>query len=146
MLVSAIHQHGSAIGIHMSPPFFWDSLPPLTLRHLSRSSQSLGLRSLHHTANSHWLSILHMLVCVFPCYSLHSSHPLLLTLNPTVSVSLFSMSYANLFDIREALGPQPRHYRENHSMLMYFLNLLIFNKRLITRLCWFLPYINMDQP
>ena len=44
-----------------------------------------------------------MLVCVFPCYSLHSSHPLLLTLNPTVSVSLFSMSYANLFDIREAL-------------------------------------------
>ena len=44
-----------------------------------------------------------MLVCVFPGYSLHSSHPLLLTLNPTVSVSLFSMSYANLFDIREAL-------------------------------------------
>ena len=44
-----------------------------------------------------------MLVCVFPCYSLHSSHPLLLTLNPTVSVSLFSMSYANIFDIRQAL-------------------------------------------
>ena len=30
MLVSAIHQHESIIGIHMSPPS-WTSLPPLTL-------------------------------------------------------------------------------------------------------------------
>ena len=32
----------------------------------SRLSQS----SLSHTSNSHWLSILHMVVCMFPCYSI----------------------------------------------------------------------------
>ena len=39
--------------------------------------QSTGLKSLCHTANSHLLSILHMLVYMFQCYSLNSSHPFL---------------------------------------------------------------------
>ena len=75
VLVSAIHQHESAIGIHMSSPS-WTSLPPPTPSHPSRLSQSTGLSSLSHTANSHWQSILHMVMYMFPCYSLHSSHPL----------------------------------------------------------------------
>ena len=41
MLVSAIHQHESATGIHMSPPS-WTSLSPLTLSYSSRLSQSTG--------------------------------------------------------------------------------------------------------
>ena len=41
MLVSAIHQHESAIGVHMSPPS-WTSLPPPTPSHPSRLSQSTG--------------------------------------------------------------------------------------------------------
>ena len=41
------HQHESAMGVHMSPPF-WTSLP------------SPSLNSLRHTENSHWLSILHI--------------------------------------------------------------------------------------
>ena len=57
MLASTIHQHESAIGIPMSPPS-WTSTPS----HPSRLLQSLGLSSLSHTANSHWLSILHMVV------------------------------------------------------------------------------------
>ena len=40
-------------------------------------SQSTRLSSLHHTANSHWLSTLHMVMYTFPRCSLHSSHPLL---------------------------------------------------------------------
>ena len=39
--------------------------------------QSPGLSSLSHTANSHWLSISHMIVYMLPCYSLLLSHPLL---------------------------------------------------------------------
>ena len=31
---------------------------------------------MHHTTNSHWLSILHMVIYMFPCCSLNSSHPL----------------------------------------------------------------------
>ena len=42
-----------------------------------------------HALNSHWSSILHMVMYMFRCYSLTSSHPLLLSLNPKVcSLSL----------------------------------------------------------
>ena len=72
VLFSAIYQHKSAIGIHMSPRS-WISLSPPTPSHLSRLSQSPGLSSLSHSANSHCLSLLHMVMCIFICYSLHSS-------------------------------------------------------------------------
>ena len=74
-LVSEIHQHESAISVHMPPP----SGPPF---HLPPQPTPLGchrvsgLSSLHHTADSHWLSILHTIMCMFQCYSLNSSHAL----------------------------------------------------------------------
>ena len=37
-----------------------------------------------HTANFHWLSTLHTVIYMLPCYSLNSSHPLLLPLCPQV--------------------------------------------------------------
>ena len=76
VLVSALHQHESARDIHMSLPS-WASFPPPTPSHPSRLSQSPGLSTLSNTANSHWLSILHTAVYMFPCYSVRSSHPLL---------------------------------------------------------------------
>ena len=76
VLVSAIHQHGSAMDLHMFPPS-WAFLPPPIPSQPSRLSLSPGLTSLSHTANSHWLSILHMIVYMCPWYCLHSSHPLL---------------------------------------------------------------------
>ena len=57
--------------------FSWTSLPPPPSSHPSRLFQSPGMNSLNHTANSHWLSILRMVVHMLPCYCLHSSHPLL---------------------------------------------------------------------
>ena len=69
VLVSALHQHESAIGTHMSPRS-GTSLPPPTLSHPPRLSQSPGLSFLSHTENSHWLSVLHVVVCnMLPCYS-----------------------------------------------------------------------------
>ena len=70
VLVSAIHQHESVIGIRMLP------LSWTTPSHPSRLSQSMHFSSLSQTANSHWLSILHMVIYMFPYYSLHLSHPL----------------------------------------------------------------------
>ena len=37
-----------------------------------------GLRSLSHIASSHWLSVLHVVMHMFPCHSLSLFHPLLL--------------------------------------------------------------------
>ena len=39
--------------------------------------RALGLSWLNHTENSHWLSVLHMVICMFSCYPLNLSHPLL---------------------------------------------------------------------
>ena len=60
---------------HLTPP------SPL---HPSRLSQRLALGALHHTSHLHWPSLLHMVVHMFQCNSLKSSHPLLLPLSPKV--------------------------------------------------------------
>ena len=51
--------------MHLSPSS-WPSLPPPTPCHTLKLSQSTYLSSLSHTANSHWLSILHTVVYTFP--------------------------------------------------------------------------------
>ena len=43
-----------------------------------------SLSSLHHAANFHWLFILHMVMYMFPCYSLNSSNPLFPLVCPQV--------------------------------------------------------------
>ena len=98
MLVSAIPQHESAIGIPVFPPSLTSLLPP-TASYPSRLLQSSNLSYLSHTENSHWFSVLHMIVYLFPCYSLHSSHPVL-PLPTCVSISLFSMSVSPLLSCK----------------------------------------------
>ena len=90
MLVSAIHQHESAISIHMTPPS-WTFFPPPTPIHPSRLlEQPKCLIPLSDAANFHWLSILHVVMYMFPCYCLHTSHPL---------CPFSSMSISHLFSI-----------------------------------------------
>ena len=72
--LKAVHHYELAIGICMSPSS-WTSLPAPTPSHPSRLLQSPCLSSLSHTANFHWLSILHMVVYMLPCFFLHLSHP-----------------------------------------------------------------------
>jgi len=58
-------------------------LPPLP----TPSCCHRALASPHHALNSHWLSILHMVIYMFQCYSLKTSHPLLPLLCPEVCSS-----------------------------------------------------------
>ena len=68
----------------LGPPSHFPSHPtPLGFH------RAQDLSSLDHTENSHLLSILHMVMYMFQCYSLYSSHPLLPSI---MSTSLFSMS------------------------------------------------------
>jgi len=46
--------------------------------------RALALGALFHTSNLHWPSVLHMIVYMFQCYSLKSSHPCLFPLSPKV--------------------------------------------------------------
>ena len=65
MLVSNKHQHESAIGIPMplppQPPSHHPPIPALQVI----AVPMFCLSSLSHTANSHWLSILHMVKYVY---------------------------------------------------------------------------------
>ena len=90
MFVSAIHQHESAINIYICP------LPLERPSHLLPHPTpldcywTLAWVPWVNTANCQWLSILPMAM-LFPCYSLHASH-LLLVSPAAMSVILFSMS------------------------------------------------------
>ena len=53
-------------------PFLLTLLPSSHPLAPSRLLQGPSLSSLSHTASSHWPSILHMVVYMFPCYSIHS--------------------------------------------------------------------------
>ena len=82
-MVFAIHQYESAIGIHVSTHSETRShRPPHPI--CPGCHRSLALGALHDTANSHWSSILHMVMYMFQRSSLKSSHPLLLPLSPKV--------------------------------------------------------------
>ena len=63
-------------------------LLPTPPSHPPRSSVSTGLSSLCYMATSHWLSVSHMVMCMFQCYSLNLSHLSLPLLCPHVSVSV----------------------------------------------------------
>ena len=65
------------MGVHMS-------LGPITSFHLpahpipQSCPSTLALSALFHTSNLDWPSISHMVIYMFQCYSLKSSHPRLL--------------------------------------------------------------------
>ena len=85
VLLSAIHQHESAIGIHTSPPSQMYHPSP-TPSHPFRLSQSIRLSSLCHTTNPHWLSLTQSSVYVSVPLSVPPS------LSPAVSTGLFPLS------------------------------------------------------
>ena len=79
----AIHWHESATGAHVFPSLKPPShLPPhpIPLGHPSVPA----LSTLSHALNLDWLSVSHMIIYMFQCYSLRSSHSCLLPQSPTV--------------------------------------------------------------
>ena len=85
-MIFAMHQHDSATDVPVSPllnPPLSFHLPPHPIP--LGSSRGLVLGALFHALNLLCLSILHMVMYMFQCYSLKSSHPLILPLSPKVS-------------------------------------------------------------
>ena len=83
-MVFAIHRHELAMGVHVSPhPEPPSLLPPIS--NPLGCPKALALSALLQGSNLHWSSILHMIIYMFQCYSLKSSHPCLLLLSTKVS-------------------------------------------------------------
>ena len=68
--------------VYMCPPT-WTPLPHPSESHPSRSSSALAQSTLSHAWNLDWWSISHMVIYMFQCHSLKSSHPRLLPQSPT---------------------------------------------------------------
>ena len=83
VVVFAVHQHESAMGVHVSHhPEPRSHLPPHPIPLSCPRAPALG--ALLHASNLHWSSISHIVMYMFQCYSLISSHPRLLPHGPKV--------------------------------------------------------------
>ena len=88
-----MNPHESVMGIHVFPhsePHFHPHPTPIPLGF----PRALALGALPHESNLHWSSMLHMVIYMFQCYSLKSSHPLLVLQSPSLfftSVSLAAL-------------------------------------------------------
>ena len=82
VVVFAIHWHESAMGVHVSPCWTPSHLPPHPIPLGCPSAPALS--ALFHASNLDWWSISQMVIHMFQCYSLKSSHPPLLPQSPKV--------------------------------------------------------------
>ena len=71
--------HGCTCVPHPEPPSHLPS-QPIPQGHPGASA----LSTMSHASNLDWRSISHMIIYMFQCYSLKSSHPLLLSQSPKV--------------------------------------------------------------
>ena len=81
-MVLGIHRHESPMGVHVSShPETPSRLPP----HLISLGypRATALSALSHASNLDWRSISYMIIYMFQCCSLKSSHPHLLPQSPT---------------------------------------------------------------
>ena len=78
----AIHRHESATGVLMSP--IPNPLPPPSHPIPLGCPNALALSALFNASNLDWSSVSHMIIYMFQCYSLKSSHPCFLPQSPKV--------------------------------------------------------------
>ena len=116
-MVFAIHQHESAMGVHVSHHSELPScLPPHSIPLGCPRAPVLGARL--HASILHWSSTLHMVIYMFKCYSLISSNRHLLPHSPKVcSLHLCLFCYlAYRVIIAICLNPT---YMHSYTVLMF---------------------------
>ena len=118
VLASPIHQHISATGVHMSGPS-WTPHPHLPPHPTLPGYQSTGFSSLCHTAHFHFWHSLHVIMYLFPCCFLSSSHPLLPLLCPQVCFLHLHLLWKTWCTTQYV-----RLYK-NHIFLGYLLGLIV---------------------
>ena len=136
-----MQQHESAISVYMSPSL-WPSVPLSSPSHPSRLSESTGLSSLGHAAKSHWLSILHMVVYMFPCNSPYLSHPLLPILCPHICSQYLNLHCCPANRLISTIFLDSTYICINMIFVFLFLTYFTLYNRLptsleLTQMCYF---------
>ena len=90
----AIHWHESAMSVHLFPILNTPHLPPHPI--LQGYPNAPALSTLSHALNLDWQSVSHMIIYMFQCYSLGSSHHHFLPQSPkdySIHLCLFCCLY-----------------------------------------------------
>ena len=87
-----MHWHESAMGVHVFP-ILNPHLPPPSHPISQGCSGAPALSALFHASNLDWWSFSHMVIYMFQCYFLKSSHPWLLPLSPKVCSSYLCLFF-----------------------------------------------------
>ena len=111
---------------HLFEPPSHLSLHPIPLG----CQRASGLSSLCHTANSHWLSVLHMIVYIFQCYSFSSSLLLLPLLCPQV-VFYVCVSIAALKQVHQYHLSRVHIHVLIYDIFLFLISLCIIGSRFI---------------
>ena len=82
VMVFAIYHHESAMGVHVSPTLNLVPPPPHPIP--LGYPRAPALSTLFHASIFLWSSVFNMVINIFQCYSLISSHPHLLPQSPKV--------------------------------------------------------------
>ena len=131
MVVFAIHSHESAMVVHVFPIL---NLPPLSSHPIPQGLPSA--QALSHALNLDWRSVSNMIIYMFQCYSLKSSHPRLLP----ESKSLFFTSVSLL--LSRIQGHCYRLSTFHIYMLMYCICVFLTYFTLYNRLQFHPPHYN----
>ena len=116
-MVFATHWHESAMDLHVFP--ILNPLSPPSPSHPSMPSQCTSPKHLSRASNLNWRSVSHLIMYMFQCYSLRSSHPRLLPWSPKVcSIHLclfFCLAYRVIVTIF-----LNSIYMHGHTVLVFF--------------------------
>ena len=104
-------------------------LYPPTPSHPFRLSLSTDLSFLCHIANSHWLSVLHMIRYIFQCCFFNSSYPLLLPLCPQVCSLCLCLYCCPLNSLSYWLNSELRSVVV--AWKIYWLSLIIYDANIL---------------
>ena len=127
MVALATHQHKSATGAHVVPrilnPPSTSLLIPLVCPRVPASSALL------HASNLHWSSVLHMVIYMFQCYSLISSHPCLLAHCPIVCSLYLCLFCCPAFRIIITIFPNSIHtHKYTISVYLFLTYFTLYNR------------------
>ena len=122
-----IHRHDSAMGKYVSPHLKTQS--HLLPHFIPLGCPRVPLGALLYASDLHWSSVLHMVIYMFQCYSLISSHPCLLAHCPIVCSLYLCLFCCPAFRIIITIFPNSIHtHKYTISVYLFLTYFTLYNR------------------